>query len=117
MRRLDGTNGDGLLIGEQVRLDGTVSGDRDLRHGSHALINRTVEGVVRVARGASARLNGTAGEVEIARGGYLRVEGTVRGDVANQGQVDVCGTVRGSLITTAGRAVMQPDGRVLDRLW
>ncbi len=84
-----------VIIGDEVELNGTVSGTFDVRYGSRVQINGTVMGTLRVARDATAYVTGTVGSADVASGATVRLAGTICADLTNRGNVVVTGTIRG----------------------
>lgn len=104
-----------IIIGDEVVLNGNVSGNFEARYGSRVQINGTIRGMLRVARGATAYVTGTVGSADVASGGSIRLAGTVCSDVTNRGTVVVTGTIRGGVTNLGGLLDLTTEGRVLNR--
>jgi cytoskeletal protein CcmA (bactofilin family) len=80
-------NGDVVVMPRQrINIEGDVDGDLLVETGAHV----TVEGEVN-------------GNVEVHANAHLHVSGDINGDLMTEGDVDVAGSVAGSVQCSSGR--------------
>ncbi len=93
-----------FAVGNEVIIDGTVSGDLYAAGGT-VEVNGTVKGDV-LAAGAQVIINGTVSEDVRVAGGWLRIEGTVHGNCTAAGgtiTLGKSGNVEANLLVAGGK--------------